>query len=100
MDIDLPHHFVALREQAVREGLKPKGVSLTYRTWSHWWESPRGYRRSIRLARLAQRLYERRGRLQGGPGLLGGWTRTRDMPPVARETFGEWWERQEERRHG
>ncbi len=99
MDIDLPHHFVALREQAVREGLKPTGTSLTYRTWARWWESPGGYRRSIRLARLGQRLYERRGRLTGGPGLLGGWTKTRDMPPVARETFGEWWERREEGRH-
>lgn len=93
MDIDLPHHFVQLREQAVREGLKPKSISLTYRTWSRWWASPAHYRRSIRLARLGQRLYERRGRLRGGPGLLGGWTRTRDMPPVARETFGEWWAR-------
>lgn len=99
MDIDLPHHFVRLREQAIREGLKPRSVSLTYRTWSRWWATPDGYRRSIRLARLGQRLYKRRGRIQGGPGLLGGWTRTRDMPPVAGETFGEWWARREHGRN-
>lgn len=91
MDIDLPAHFIQLRTELVRRRLKPASVTRTYRTWSRLWTTPAGYRRSIQLARLGQRLYLRRGLLTGGPGLLGGWAKTRDMPPVAAKTFQEWW---------
>jgi L-lactate dehydrogenase complex protein LldF len=104
MDIDLPTYFVELRQRLVKRRLKPMAVRATYHQWSRLWATPGGYRRSVRLARIAQRLYSRRGRLVAGPGLLGGWTQTRDMPPVAAETFLEWWaarrERQEGARHG
>jgi L-lactate dehydrogenase complex protein LldF len=48
------------------------------------------------------RLYERAqrlGRLGGGlaqavPGPLARWTQTRELRPVAKETFREWWRRE------
>jgi L-lactate dehydrogenase complex protein LldF len=101
MDIDLPAYFVELRQRLVTRRLKPVSVRATYHQWSRLWATPGGYRRSVRMARLAQRLYTHRGRLVAGPGLLGGWTKTRDMPPVASQTFLEWWgTRQQQQKEG
>lgn len=93
MDIDLPGHIVQLRAEKVERKMGTRSTRITYRTWGRWWATAPGYRRSIGLARLGQRLYERRGRLRGAPGFAQGWFQTRDMPPVAQETFHEWWER-------
>lgn len=91
MDINLPGHIVALRQEKVRRHLTANGVDLTYRWWARQWATPQGYRRSIRLARFGQRFYQKQGILKSGPGLTRGWFKTRTMPPIAEETFGEWW---------
>jgi L-lactate dehydrogenase complex protein LldF len=44
-----------------------------------------------RLARLLQRPFVRRGRISRLPPPLAGWTRSRDLAPVARQSFREWW---------
>ena len=48
-----------------------------------------------RLAGLAGRVFGRRGRLSRipGPGPIGGWFRSRDLPAPARESFRAWWRR-------
>jgi hypothetical protein len=50
--------------------------------------NPRLYERAQQLARAGGRA----ARLAPGP--LRQWTRTRDLPPVAAETFREWWTRE------
>ena len=99
MEIELPRHILSLREREVTEGLTPRTVDLTYEVWARLWASPAGYRSTARLARMGQRAYVRNGRLgrvpghMPPPGLLAGWLSTRDAPPVADETFHEWWAR-------
>lgn len=93
MDIDLPGHIVSLRQERVRRHLTDRGADRTYRWWARQWATAKGYRRSIRGARLGQWFYRKKGLLQSGPGLAQGWFKTRSMPPVAEETFGEWWQR-------
>ena len=106
MTIDLPHHILSLRVMQVRRQIEPASQRFTVALWSHLWASPGGYRRTVRLARLGQRAYLRKGRLGPvprylpAPGLLGGWLATRDAPPVARETFHEWWGRHRGRSDG
>ncbi len=68
MDIALPDHFITLRRQQVDERGEPSTTRLTYRTWGRLWSSPRQYQRFLAWAR-------------------------RDMPPIAAETFHEWWAR-------
>jgi L-lactate dehydrogenase complex protein LldF len=45
------------------------------------------------LGRLAQRPAVRGGAIRRLPAPLAGWTRTRDLRPLARESFRDWWER-------
>ena len=99
MAIELPQHILSLRRREVEEGLEPATQRFTFGVWSRLWATPAGYRRAARLARLGQRAYVRGGKLGRvprylpAPGLLGGWLATRDAPPVAPETFHEWWHR-------
>mgnify|MGYP005816777519 CR=1 FL=1 len=91
MEIDLPRHFISLRRELVESKQERWLLASTYRAWSNLWARPGGYRRSVQLARLAQPFLIRDGMIKKGPGIAGGWTATRDMPPVARTTFHEWW---------
>jgi L-lactate dehydrogenase complex protein LldF len=43
------------------------------------------------LGRIAQRPLVRAGVISRLPGPIGAWTRTRDMRPLASESFRDWW---------
>ncbi len=96
MDIDLPAHILSLREENVEKHAGSFSTRQTYRWWARWWATPTGYQRSLRMARAGQRFYMRDGMLRTAPGLAKGWFQSRNMPPVAKETFHEWWKRTHE----
>lgn len=96
MDIDLSGHILSLREEKVEKQDGDFMIRHTYRWWARWWASPAGYRRSLRMARFGQRFYMRDGLLHTAPGLAKGWFQSRNMPPIAQETFHEWWQRERE----
>ena len=96
MDIALPQHFLALRREKVRRRLESPTLRLTYRQWGRLWATPAGYRLSVRLGRIVQKLSLQNGRLVRAPGPARGWFNTRDMPPIAQETFHEWWKRRKQ----
>ena len=82
--IDIPAVLLHLRAQA------GKGVAerTLMRRLARIFGDARRYERAQRLARRAGGL----ARLPFGP--LAPWTRTRELPPVAPETFREWWRRE------
>ena len=82
--IDIPSVLLHLR------GLTAKGVGdrAAMRGLARIFRDVRLYERAQRLARLA----DRPGRRVPGP--LAQWTRTRDLRPMAKETFREWWSRE------
>ena len=41
--------------------------------------------------RMAQRLVAKDGMIPSLPGILGGWTHTRDFPALPKQSFREWW---------
>ena len=55
--------------------------------------SSRGlFEKSQKLGRIGQKLSVHKGFIEHLPGPLAGWTTTRDVYPVAQQTFREWWE--------
>jgi L-lactate dehydrogenase complex protein LldF len=88
--IDIPAVLLHLRGLAVQAtgGRGERGVMALLRGV---FGSPRRLALAERLGRIAQRPIVRRGRITRLPGPLAGWTRTRDLKPLARESFREWW---------
>ena len=92
VNIPLHEHLLALRREVAREQ-KPMTEMVMSRAWATAWRTPRRYRLFARLSRLGQRVFVRRGRIARAPFPLSRWTKDRDLPPVAAETFRERWAR-------
>jgi L-lactate dehydrogenase complex protein LldF len=84
--IDIPRILVHLRGEAPKPGRERRAMRWLARLFA----DARRYERGQRLGRLASRALARRGAIRRAPG-LGGWTQSRDLPPVAPQTFREWW---------
>jgi L-lactate dehydrogenase complex protein LldF len=90
--IDIPRVLLHLREQAVlTKAPAPERAAMGVMAWT--FASRRRLALAQRLGRLAQRPFLRRGAIRRLPGALGAWTRTRDLRPIARESFLHWWKR-------
>lgn len=90
--IPLHEHLLALRRD-VATVQASTAERLTFRWWSRLWSSPRGYRLFARLSRVGQLPFARGRRIRKAPFPMSRWTRGRDLPAVARETFHERWKR-------
>jgi L-lactate dehydrogenase complex protein LldF len=82
--IDIPSVLLHLRAQAP----KRRDERALMRALARIFGDARRYERAQRFARLGG------GAARLAPGPLRQWTRTRDLPPVAGETFREWWSRE------
>jgi L-lactate dehydrogenase complex protein LldF len=82
--IDIPSVLLHLRARAP----KRSDERALMRTLARIFADARRYERAQRLARIGG------GAARLAPGPLRQWTRTRDLPPVAGETFREWWTRE------
>jgi L-lactate dehydrogenase complex protein LldF len=91
--IDIPTVLLHLRSQAVRVKAAP-GERVTMRGLAWLFDSRARFTFAQRLGRLAQRPLVRDGAIRRLPPPLRAWTRTRDLKPVARETFRMWWKRE------
>lgn len=99
--IAIPDMLLRLRADAVREGKAPVAEEIALRGWQAMMGNPALYRVGGRLASLGSRLLARDGYIRQLPPPLHAWTRRRDFPPFARQSFTEWWEeRQHEKEAG
>jgi L-lactate dehydrogenase complex protein LldF len=89
--IDIPEVLIHLRGRVVAESLPSRGERAAMRELARIFASERRYKVAQRVARIAGRPFARGGRIRRLPG-LGAWTETRDLRPVARPTFREWWD--------
>ncbi len=93
--IDIPEVLIHLRGKVVRHkqehGSSLAPESLAMKTMSWVFADRRRYEAAQRLGRLGQKPMVRRGFIESLPGPLGGWTAMRDVFPVAKQTFREWW---------
>jgi L-lactate dehydrogenase complex protein LldF len=90
--IDIPRVLVHLRARVVEEGFSATGERAAMRALAWTFAGERRYRRAQQLGRVGGRPFARSGHIARLPG-LGAWTETRDLPPVPKQTFREWWDR-------
>ncbi|MBI2152807.1 MAG: iron-sulfur cluster-binding protein [Candidatus Rokubacteria bacterium] len=89
--IDIPRMLIELRHRLDRERIAPLAERLVFKTFRRLLTSPALFRLSVALGRVAQRPFVRNGRLRSLPLVFAKWTRTRDLPPVATQTFTQRW---------
>ena len=92
--INIPEVLVHLRGRVVRhkqdEGaFDPEGAVLKLMAWA--FSGRRRYETAQRLGRLGQWPMVRNGSIEHLPGPLAAWSSMRDMVPIAKQTFREWW---------
>jgi len=85
--IDIPSVLLHLRAEVVR-GAGSARERIAMRALARVFAKPRRYERAQRFARMVE------WPLRRAPGPLAQWTRTRDLKPMAKETFREWWSRE------
>jgi L-lactate dehydrogenase complex protein LldF len=98
VNIDLPRMLLALREKLAygdpQWQVEPasRAEGLAYKGWSWIIRHRRLYELGLKLAAAGQKLLpQEKGMLRRLPPPLQGWTRSRDMHPLAGETFMERW---------
>jgi L-lactate dehydrogenase complex protein LldF len=96
--INIPEILIHLRGRVVREdqatlggklgveNLAMQGAALAF-------ADHRRYEAAQRLARMGQTIFVRDGQLANLPGMAGGWTKFRDLKPIPKESFREWWKK-------
>jgi L-lactate dehydrogenase complex protein LldF len=93
--IDIPRMLLDLRHEAEQRRQVSWGERWLFKAAGVILGSPVLYRLSARLARLLQRPFLRDGYLARLPGPGAGWTRFRDLPPVATRPFHLRWNEME-----
>ena len=94
--IDIPEVLIHLRGEVVREkqgrtrGL-PDPEDMAMKFLARTFASPSRFERAQKVARLGQRFFMKGDVIERLPGPFGGWSTMRDLFPVARQTFREWW---------
>jgi L-lactate dehydrogenase complex protein LldF len=95
--INIPEVLVHLRGEVVRYKQDraesgwpdPEGIAMKY--LARLFANPKRFARAQKMGRLGQRFFMKNDVIERLPGPFGGWTTTRDVFPVARQTFREWW---------
>jgi L-lactate dehydrogenase complex protein LldF len=94
--INIPEILIHLRGRVVREdqttlggklgleNLAMQGAALAF-------QDHRRYEAAQRLARMGQTIFVRNGQLANLPGMAGGWTKFRDLKPIPKQSFRDWW---------
>jgi L-lactate dehydrogenase complex protein LldF len=97
--INIPEVLLHLRGQVVSRQSAVDLEAVAMRALARIFADPRRYERAQAMGRLGQRFVKHGGVIDRLPGPLAGWTSVRDLKPIPRQSFREWW-RQRERERG
>lgn len=94
--IDIPEILIHLRGRIVEKRSKTiatrlSAENLAMQASAAVFLSYRRYEAAQRLARVSQRFFEHDQQLVKLPGLAGAWTASRDLRPIPKQSFREWW---------
>jgi len=90
--INIPEVLIHLRGRVVREqksALDPEALAM--KTAAAIFTSRARFEAAQRLGRIAQWPLVTHGWMRNLPGMLGNWTRVRDLRALPPQTFREWW---------
>lgn len=96
--INIPEVLIHLRGRVVREqkpALDPEALAM--KTVAAIFGSRARFEAAQRLGRLGQWPLEKKGWMRNLPGMLGNWTRVRDLQALPQQTFREWWKAREKK---
>lgn len=89
VQIDLPRMLLALRRQGA-EGTPRTvkwGERAAFKAYGQVARHPNLYRWALKMGRVGQKPWVKNGRIRRAPGPLKGWTKQRDLPPLAKKSF-------------
>ncbi|HVW07182.1 MAG TPA: LUD domain-containing protein, partial [Bryobacteraceae bacterium] len=91
--INIPEILIHLRSRIVENGDDPavERLGMKAAAWAMGDATNLAMARS--LGRIAQLPFASNGTIHNLPGLMAGWTATRDMPSIPKESFRQWWSR-------
>ena len=90
--INIPEVLIHLRSKVVEEHKSAFDLeAVAMRAAAAAFTSRRRFEAAQRLGRIGQWPFESKGWMRNLPGMLGNWTRVRDLRALPRQTFREWW---------
>jgi L-lactate dehydrogenase complex protein LldF len=89
--INIPEILVHLRGKVVENGDAPFTERMAMKVAAFALDDSSHLKAMQKLGRIAQRPFERNGVIKNLPGFLGGWTAVRDLAPIPKQSFREWW---------
>ncbi|MCZ6567951.1 MAG: LutB/LldF family L-lactate oxidation iron-sulfur protein [Actinobacteria bacterium] len=89
--IQIPSMLLQLRERAASEGRLPGWLNRGMSRYARTTTDPRKWRRATKWASRLSAPLASGGWLRRIPGPGRGWTKYRDLPRPASESFSEWW---------
>lgn len=96
--IDIPKLLLRLRARGAEEGRGPAWVRRGLHLYRWIGQRPALFRAAGRWSAIASRLVATRGWIRRLPGPLAGWTKSRDFPPMAAESFQDRWKKRKSKR--
>ena len=89
VQIDLPRMLLALRHQGAEGTPRTTkwGERAAFKAYGQVASHPNLYQLALKIGRVAQKPLVRNGRIRHAPGPLKGWTKHRDLPPLANKSF-------------
>jgi L-lactate dehydrogenase complex protein LldF len=91
--INIPEILIHLRKRVVGNGQAPLGERLAMKGAALAFSGDTTLTLAQAAGRLMQRPFKSGELLRNLPGLLAGWTATRDLPAMPAESFRQWWSR-------
>ena len=89
--INIPEILIHLRAKITDAGHTPLQERLGMKAAAYAFADSSRLEDAQKLARLLQRPFETRETITSLPGILSGWTAFRDLKPIPKQSFREWW---------
>jgi L-lactate dehydrogenase complex protein LldF len=89
--INIPEILIHLRNRIVENGDAPAGERIGMQVAAWALSDAANLATARTLGRLAQTPFVDHGVIHKLPGIMSGWTESRDMPAIPAESFRQWW---------
>src|SRR5438034_8017061 len=89
--INIPEVLLHLRGEVTQQASSLNPEALAMGELARIFVSPERYELAQRLARRGQRFFMHGGVIDHLPGIFSGWTTARDLAPVPKQSFRDWW---------